>query len=211
LSIRDLIKTAPSKDVVRLLLLRHGELDAAPGTVIGDTDLGFSPRGKEQMEIMRRLLVGVGLQAFYTSELRRGKETARLVLEGRSVSSVNTETKALREQSFGAWQGRTWDWLRASDPAAVESFLANPADARPPGGESLAEVRQRVLTWWKSLHSKHRGATVMVATSLSPIRSFLCEALDLPLSRASRFVPSPGSLTVLDVSASVWIVHSIGA
>ena len=211
MSIRDLIKTAPSKDVLRLLLLRHGELDAAPGTLIGDSDLTFSPRGKEQMESARRALAGVGLHAFYTSDLRRGLDTARILLDGRSVPSVRTDIKALREQSFGAWQGRTLDALRAAEPAAVDAFLANPADAHPPGGESLATVRQRVMSWWRPLAPKHKGGTILVASSLAPIRSFLCEALELPLSRASRFVPGPGSFTVLDVGPSFWIVHSVGA
>lgn len=210
MSIRDILRTAPPKDVVRLALLRHGELEAPPGTVIGDVDLPLSARGKEQMEHAKRALTGVGLSAVYTSDLRRGKESCRLLLEGRSAPPVYSDVRALREQSFGAWQGRTWDALRAVDHAAVDAFFANPAEARPPSGESLAEVKQRVAAWWRTLCPQYRGKTVLAATSLGPIRSILSEALELPLTRVVRLVPGPGSFTLLDIGPSFWIVHAIG-
>lgn len=217
MSIRELVKTAPSKDIVRLLLLRQGEGEAAPGALIGAADLALSARGREQIERAKRLLTPMpSLQAIYLADLKRAVDSCGLLFDGRGGSSPALPTappvqvSALREQSFGAWQGKTWEALRASEGAAVEAFFADPAEGRPPGGESLSEVRRRVSAWWKTVSQKHRGGLVLIVTASAPIRSFLCEALELPLARASRFVPGAGTFTVIDVGPSFSLVHGVG-
>jgi broad specificity phosphatase PhoE len=209
-SILELLKTPPPKDVTRVLLLRHGEAEASLGTIIGNLGLSLSARGKEQMDRAKRLFSGVAFQAVYTSDMKRAVESCKIVLEGRS-SVFPIQLSALQEQSFGAWQGSTWDQVRSKEPHAIETFFADPVDGRPPGGESMFEVRKRVISWWKPIAPKHKNQTILIVTSIAPIRSFLCEALDLSLARASRLSPGPGQLTILDAGPSFWVAHAMGA
>jgi broad specificity phosphatase PhoE len=209
-SIPELLKTPPPKDVTRVLLLRHGEAEAPLGTIIGNSSRPLSTRGKEQMERAKRIFSGIAFQAVYTSDMRRAVEACKIVLEGRS-SALPIELPSLQEQNFGAWQGSTWDQVRSKEPQAIETFFADPVDGKPPGGESMFEVRKRVISWWKPLAPKHKNQTILIVTSIAPIRSFLCEALDLSLARASRLSPGPGQLTILDAGPSFWVAHAMGA
>jgi broad specificity phosphatase PhoE len=209
-SILELLKTPPPKDVTRILLLRHGEAEAPSGTVIGNAAIPLSSRGKEQMDRAKRLFSGVAFQAVYTSSIKRAVDSCKIVLEGRS-SVMPVELSDLREQNFGAWQGSTWEQLRAKEPSAVEAFFADPVDGKPPQGESMSEVRRRVIAWWKTAAPKHKNQTILIVTSIAPIRSFLCEALDLSLARASRLSPGLGMLTILDAGPSFWVAHAMGA
>jgi alpha-ribazole phosphatase len=211
MSIRELLKSPPPKDVIRLVLLRQGEADAAPGLIVGDADLALSQRGREQIETARRRLGQAPLTAVYAADLKRAAGSARLLVEGRAPAPAVVEVAALREQHLGDWQGKTWDALRAASHQAVEAFFADQAERRAPGGESLSEVKRRVLAWWKTRAAQHRGGQVLAATALAPIRAFLSEALELPLSRAPRLTPGPGTLTVLDAGPSFWVVHAVGA
>jgi broad specificity phosphatase PhoE len=209
-SIIELLKTPPPKDATRILLLRHGEADAPSGTIIGNSATPLSARGKEQMERAKRMLSGVAFQAVYTSDIKRAVESCRIVLEGRS-SVMPIELAALQEQSFGAWQGSTWEQLRAKEQSTVETFFADPVDGKPPQGESMSEVKKRVIAWWKATSPKHKNQTILIVASIAPIRSFLCEALDLPLARAPRLSPGLGMLTILDAGPSFWVAHTMGA
>lgn len=50
----------------------------------------------------------------------------------------------LREIDFGAWDGQSWDTIGI---AALDAWNAAYLDHRPPGGESLADLLQRVAAW----------------------------------------------------------------
>ncbi|MFN4115307.1 MAG: histidine phosphatase family protein [Inhella sp.] len=50
----------------------------------------------------------------------------------------------LREIDFGDWDGLRWDAIGIE---AIDAWNADFLDHRPPGGESLADLLQRVAAW----------------------------------------------------------------
>src|SRR5262249_2138595 len=157
----------------------------------------LSARGREQIDHAKRRLPHIAFSALYAPDLKRAMDSCRIFFDGRTAPPM-TSTRALREQHFGLWQGRTWEALRAEAPAQVESFFWDPGEGKPPGGESLGEVRRRVLGWWKSVMQRHRGSLILVVTSQAPIRALICEALELPLARGPRLIAGAATFTVLD-------------
>ncbi len=57
----------------------------------------------------------------------------------------------LKELSFGAWEGRTWDDLKRAEPAAIAARRADAWGFVPPGGESYAMLLDRLEPWLAAL------------------------------------------------------------
>jgi probable phosphoglycerate mutase len=125
-------------------LARHGETDAnAEGRVQGSIDEPLNERGREQARALARQAAGLGLEALYTSQLRRARETAEIVGAELGLEPVVDERFA--ESWRGEWEGRLIAEIRDEDPGAWAGSLAiEPAGFRFPGGESLEEHGARV-------------------------------------------------------------------
>jgi probable phosphoglycerate mutase len=81
------------------------------------------------------------------SPLQRARRTAELLQPAAAV----TVCSALREMSFGVWEGHTIAGLRAT---LGEAFLVqerNGLDFQSPGGESPRAAMARIGQWAKSL------------------------------------------------------------
>ena len=74
--------------------------------------------------------------AILSSDLWRATQTADALARRNSKRLANSG--ALREQNFGAWEGKTYDSVD------LDEFWKNPALSAPPEGESFAEVCDRV-------------------------------------------------------------------
>lgn len=120
-----------------LILLRHTRPDGAEGVCYGATELlpdaGFEADAA-------RILAGLDPPLrLVSSPLRRCRLLARRVAE-RFGLSVETDAR-ITEMDFGAWEGRRWDALPRAE---LDAWAADFFHARPHGGETVAELRDRV-------------------------------------------------------------------
>ncbi|MEQ8966977.1 MAG: histidine phosphatase family protein [Azospirillaceae bacterium] len=123
-----------------LVLVRHGPTDwNAEHRIQGHTDIPLSDYGRLVVAGWRIPVDFAGYD-WITSPLARARETARLL--GREPPSDDR----LREQSWGAWEGRTLPELRRADAAGVEMIEAQGLDFRPPEGESPRELQARLMS-----------------------------------------------------------------
>src|SRR5213078_2372373 len=89
-----------------LLLVRHGETDwNAAGRLQGHTDRPLSDYGREQARRLADELSSEGVDAIYTSDLARARETAEIVAERLHLPVVLDPD--LREKNWGTWEGLT--------------------------------------------------------------------------------------------------------
>jgi probable phosphoglycerate mutase len=123
-------------------LLRHGPTEwNAARRLQGRADIPLSPQGREQVRAWR-LPPELAAARLVASPLARARETARL-LGGREPALA----PGLVEMDWGDWEGMTFDELRATHAQAFAAAEANGVDFRPPRGESLREVRERLTAW----------------------------------------------------------------
>jgi broad specificity phosphatase PhoE len=100
----------------RILLARHGETEwNRLGRWQGHADPPLNDLGRRQAEILAEQLAGDTVSAVYSSDLRRARETARIVAE--RIGLPVTEDSALREIDVGSWSGLTRDEVRERFPA----------------------------------------------------------------------------------------------
>ncbi|HKD94409.1 MAG TPA: histidine phosphatase family protein [Gaiellaceae bacterium] len=148
-----------------LLLVRHGETDwNADGRLQGHTDRPLSDFGRRQAQRLADELDGERLEAIYSSDLSRARETAEVVGE-RLGLSVELDPD-LREKDWGNWEG-----LTAVERDRVE-FV----------GESTEAHQERMLRALRRISERHPGdGTVLVVTHGGSMRRVQTAAMGMAL------------------------------
>ncbi|TNF61875.1 MAG: histidine phosphatase family protein [Burkholderiales bacterium] len=145
----------------RILAIRHGETAWNRDTRIqGHTDIGLSDHGRWQVDRLAQALREEPIAAFYASDLSRARETAEAVAR-RHGARVQTHA-GLRERSFGRFEGQTWAELESRYPAESMAWRKRVPDFAPPGGESLLQLRERVVSTVEQLAARHPGEQVLL-------------------------------------------------
>ena len=149
-----------------LLLVRHGETDwNADGRLQGQTDRPLSDFGRRQAGHLADELAADGkLEAIYSSDLSRARETAEIV--GARVGLPVTLDADLREKDWGTWEG-----LTPVERDRVE-FV----------GESTDAHQERTLRALRRIADRHPGeGRVLVVTHGGSMRRVQTAALGLAL------------------------------
>ena len=147
----------------RLLVIRHGETAwNRERRWQGHLDIDLNARGMAQAASLGPALAHEPLEAIYASDLQRARKTAEGFSHGRGLS-VRLDP-ALRERSFGVFEGMLHAEVEAADPAGYARWRAHDADYGPPGGETLADFQRRVLAAVQTIARRHVGYTVAVVT-----------------------------------------------
>ena len=139
------------------VFLRHGQSQAnVERWLSGWVDSPLTDRGREQAAQARHSCSAWEFERAYSSDLSRAVDTAEAVLRGRTVPLVLTEE--LRERNMGQWARKSLDEVRGE---GLSHRLTDWTSA-PPGGESNAQLGERVLTYLAGLPAIS-GNTLIVA------------------------------------------------
>jgi probable phosphoglycerate mutase len=177
-----------------LYLLRHGAIDwPDPDCFMGQTDAPLSPEGRLQADAWRHEFHNVAFAGVWSSDLTRAAETANIIFAGRAAD-VRT-CRDLREIRLGEWDGLPRGRVRASHPDLWRARGEDLSGFRPPGGESFADLQQRVLPQIARIAEETLGAACIV-THAGVIRVLVCHFLQMPLSNLFRIRLDYASLTL---------------
>lgn len=156
-----------------LLLVRHGETEEnARGEIQGQLDGRLTERGRRQIALLAERLRSERIDAAYSSDLSRARETALGILTHHGCELVVDDL--LRERSFGALEGKTIEVVRE----AVRASGLGYSSFTPSGGESLMTVRDRAIRFLHKISPRHSGHTVLVASHGGFNRAMLSYLLD---------------------------------
>lgn len=189
-------------------LIRHGEVEeAAQKRFFGHTDVALSPTGLRQVEALGRHLGREVIEAVYTSDLRRARQSGEPVAAAREL--VPLADAALREVAMGRWEGLTFQEIRARDPELIAAWLADPAAVAFPEGESLEALRARVMPALRSIVERHPGGRVAVVAHGGTNRVILAEALGLRLANSLRIAQDYACVNLIEYRRSSAVVHAL--
>jgi broad specificity phosphatase PhoE len=175
---------------LRIYLVRHGETAwSVTGQHTGSTDLGLTPRGKEQARALAPRLRHIDFDRVLVSPMLRACQTC--VLAG--LDAASTLEPQLQEWDYGDYEG-----LRSVD--IHQQFPDwNVWYDGGPNGESTCDLSaraDRLLAWLSRL----QGNIALFS------HGHFCAALavrwiGLPLYTGQHFALDPGSLSMLGYSA----------
>ena len=154
-----------------ICLFRHGETEwNTEGRYQGHMNSPLTSRGKTQARENARILQkNPSLPSpftVYASPLGRVKETALIMLDELGMpADVISYDDRLMEASFGDCEGFTEAEVAQQYPEFWEKRLTDCWSARPPFGESYADLSSRVCDWYNDV--KFSGTTIVVCHAMT--------------------------------------------
>ncbi len=181
---------SPAQSVV-LWLVRHGQTDwNVEGRYQGQADPPLNATGLAEAQQAARSLAGKPLRAIYSSDLLRARQTAEVIAQA-CGAPLRLEPR-LREVNLGAWEGMLFDQIRVQYPAELREREHNPLNSRPPGGETVDEVWQRLRAALREIAGRHRGEQVALVSHGLTLGCLLAYVKERDPAQAFRFIPPNG-------------------
>jgi probable phosphoglycerate mutase len=208
---------------VTVCIARHGESAwNVERRVQGQTDVPLSEHGRAQAALLGHRLAAAPLDAIFTSDLARARDTAAAVAEAqaraRGVRPRFVVLPALRERDYGSWEGKSAAEVRAlreqlhrahvaTRPGAGGARPTRPAGdgvsppGAPPDGESFDALERRLLGAWDEiaadLGANGGAATILVVGHGAALRGLLCGLTGTPAGEQARWQLDNASLSRL--------------
>lgn len=173
-----LVRHAPHADLGRVLT---GRLD----------DGGLTRHGRRIAAALAEHFAQRGVIAIDSSPRQRARETAESI--ARTVGCTVCVAPALDEVDYGTWSGRSYTELAGDE--AWRFWNVQRSAARPPRGESIAEVRRRLYAHLALRARQASGGIVVMVTHAEVIRTLLLDAAGLPADDWATIDVEPASVT----------------
>jgi phosphoserine phosphatase len=171
------VQTEPT---TTLYFVRHGETDFNRQRIVQGRKINSSlnATGIRQAEALAERFRDVPLDAIYTSELERARQTARIVADGHPAIRIRSLAD-LEEMSWGVYEG-------LGSSVELDSFLTDlyarwgrgEFDYRVEGGESILELQERALRAVRTIVDEQAGRSVLVVTHGRFLRVLLASVLE---------------------------------
>jgi broad specificity phosphatase PhoE len=192
---------------MHLILIRHGETEHnRTGVTLGRADVSLNDRGRRQARAVAASFHR-SPAAMFTSPLARAADTASAISD--ATGTIATRDEGLIEMDVGEMEHLGHEELRSRYPDFLREWMSAPAQARMPGGETLAEVQDRAWSAIEricdSMGAPSEAGTpsrIVVVSHNFVILAIACRALGLPLDSFRSLKTSVGGRSVLDMSGA---------
>lgn len=146
---------------MKIYVMRHGTTELnKQKKVNGQIDEPLAPEGIEETKAAIPL-IPPSVKHIYVSSLLRAKQTAEIIsAELHLPVSLQDE---LREIPMGSLAGKSWEEMD-NGLELKKRHRTVQFDYRPYGGESVEDVKKRLLTFFKKINTKHRDNEVLLIT-----------------------------------------------
>jgi broad specificity phosphatase PhoE len=182
----------------KFLLIRHASVDPIGKLIAGRRHgVHLNEKGRSEAEHLIERLMNTALTAIYSSPIERAEETARPIAAARNLRVLIREE--FTEIDFGDWTGKTF--MELAHMAEWIQFNRCRSAGRIPGGESMRDVRDRMVKGLESVQRDHPAGTVAVFSHCDPIRTALVHFAGMSIDNMLRLTISPASISAVDVKA----------
>lgn len=169
-----------------LLLARHGQSDwNAARRWQGFADRPLTERGRAEAAALAERLADIALDAVYSSDLGRARETAEEVARAQGLEV--TQDPRLREVNVGSWEGLTREEAEQRFPEGFRRWRAGGTGWDD--GETYGEMSARVLAAVDAIARRHDDGRVLIVAHGGPIRAVHAAALGFEVEAYRRIRP----------------------
>ncbi len=166
-------KTAPPCEQTILALLRHGKTEwNEEGRIQGRHNSPLSPSGRRQVHEWGVFLRDYTTDQIIASDLGRVRETVG-ILQKYCGNVPVIWNSALREQSWGQWEGKTFRELKTEQAEELAAQTRAGWDFCPPEGESRKEVLKRSLPVIMKTLQQFSGKQVLIVSHEGVVNSLI--------------------------------------
>lgn len=169
----------------KIYLVRHGETAYNDSMRIqGQSDIPLNEKGLQQAREVGAFFKNAKLAGVCSSPLVRAHRTAEEIAKWHNLPVYTLED--LKEISFGEWEGHSCPEIDALKPHSWEDFFEHPAYNLIPGGESLDQVKKRVLHALKVALQEYSEGDLVLAAHGGAIKVLICSLLGMDLDNIWR-------------------------
>ena len=164
---------------MKIFTVRHGQTHwNTIGKMQGHTDIELDETGLDQARRLGLRLAGEKVDIIYASDLARAAKTAELINSHHNAEFVTTP--ALREVSFGIYEGRVYAEV------GQEMNQYHSQNLPVPGGENISDYFNRIHAFLDEIMSKgHRN--IIIVGHHGTVRAAICYFLQIPVEERGRF------------------------
>lgn len=163
-------------ETTRLLLLRHAET-AAPDRFHGaESDIELGERGQRQANVVAQALALENADRLYCSGMLRAIETAAAIALTTGLNPIIIPE--FHERKMGPLSGKAYSDTSHHYQESRTQWMAGDLDATHVGGESYAQVRDRVLPRLRAVLDAEAGKTIVVVIHGMVMRVIFSEWLE---------------------------------
>lgn len=187
--------------VMRLFLIRHGQVEPVRrGTYYGGIEVPLSSTGELEARRAAAFMAEQHLDYLFSSPLSRARYGAEQVLLGRRALPW-AQDDCFREIDRGSWVGLTPAELEQQQPGQWRAHLENLESWRGHGGESLGDLRNRVLSGLQKMQRVGAGKSVALVSHMFPTRAILASVLGLDLEQWDQVEIPTASVSLVEYHA----------
>lgn len=160
---------------MEVYLIRHTTPAVLKGFIYGRTDIPLADTFEEEIKAVLQQLPAT-VDAVYSSP------SSRCCVLAQEIAANFITDERLYEVNFGRWEGRTWDEI---DHEESKAWMEDYVNVCPPEGESMVQMRERVIGFWKEMQQQPFESAAIV-THGGVIRLLLAELNNIPLHQIFR-------------------------
>ena len=152
--------------------IRHGESEANRARIKGIMDTPLTERGREQAKVFAKQMQheSCPFSSIISSPQDRAEETARII--SRMLNLPLDRHDGLRPRTVGKWTG-------CSEDEYKNLVVATGYRDRPPDGESLQDLENRLVPALTYLADQHEPGSLLLVTHSGILKVLrkICEGL----------------------------------
>ncbi len=191
-----------------MLLVRHGQSTwNRDHRIQGQSDPPLSEEGRRQATRLGHRLAHHRLAGFYSSDLKRARQTADLISEANGGHP--SDRAGLREIYLGQWEGLNPDEIARRFPDAWAQWIAEPRWSVVPGGEGEAPFEKRVGAELDSILARHEHGDILVVTHGGVIQVALHRVVGRPNHGLFPFRIENASISVIEKRNGRFVVSRV--
>jgi broad specificity phosphatase PhoE len=207
------METTPMIRVTRhtdVWLVRHPQTDwNKERRYQSHSDRPLTEFGRMRADSIALRLRRIHFSAIISSGQLRTDSVARAVAEQQLHRPPIVRDERWREADHGAWEGLTYAEVVARYPEQTRRRFGDSWQSRAHGGESTADLWQRVEAAWDHALRQYNGQHILIVTHATPIQLLLCAMLNLPFEQYWQWRIDLGGITNLDLYPSGAITRVI--
>jgi broad specificity phosphatase PhoE len=195
--------------MTQIILVRHGQTAwNVTERFRGREDLPLDDTGRSQANSTAvRIARQWNPSAVYSSPLSRARTTAEAI--GQRCQLPVQIHQGLIDIDYGRWQGLTPEEAAYRYPRHIRGWYRGARSPRPPGGESLSQVKRRCMKMIIEIVSQHPGKIVVLVGHTVVNRIILLGVLSIGLRHFWHLRQEPCAINLIETDGRTFVLESM--